>query len=511
MNLEEKVGQVMLIGVNGTAYSEEACQQIRRISPAGIAIESDNVRTPEQLSNFMHRLQSCAHGGDVLPLLTALAHEGQYVQRFQDKATTFPSAASLGAVGDPEAAFQMAQASGQELLLSGVNFVLGPVADVLLEPESAVIGSRSYGDDPAQVSAFVARAVEGYSTVGLLSAVKHFPGHGGVAEDSHDELPIDRASRAELDTLYLPPFVAGVRAGAPAVMLSHIVYPALDPGYTPATLSPTIIQYLRRELKFQGVVLTDAMTMKAVAASQPDMANAALRALQSGADLLLIPDAEKSDVIYKRLLKAVNQGELSETRLDEAVRRVLVLKSHANLMRYHKLELPEPDWAKHISLANRWAARAVSVMVNSKGQLPLPLSARKVLVAGPNPDWPFYSEMLATSLTASGREFELVTYPLPESGVLLDPDVRQTILDKAAEADLVIVFTWQSRLNRLRYNNDWQLSMVETMVLMRKPVVVVALKSPTDCQDFSVDVTCLATYGTVDGALTELINRLLGQ
>ncbi|MGW8252056.1 MAG: glycoside hydrolase family 3 N-terminal domain-containing protein, partial [Anaerolineales bacterium] len=185
MTLEEKIGQMILTGIEGDTFTPQTCSYIQGLRPAGVTLGGENLLDPESLRAFTAGLQTCAKQAGMPPLLVTLAHEGEYVDRFQSGTTTFPAALALGAAGDPRTAYQAALASGQELAYAGVNLILGPVADVLTNYDNEVISQRAYGGDVEQVSQYVSQAVRGYLQAGMIPVLKHFPGHGSSREDSH--------------------------------------------------------------------------------------------------------------------------------------------------------------------------------------------------------------------------------------------------------------------------------------------------------------------------------------
>ena len=196
MSLQQKVGQVIISGIVEAEMTPEMCLHMETYMPGGVILQQENIRSPQQVRKFVQDIEDCTAKTQPVPMFITLAHEGENVNRFREGATIFPSALALGATGDPQAAYQIAQITGSELAYSGFNMVLGPDADVLRNPDNTIIAMRTYGSDPAQVSQFVAEAVHGYNEAGLIPVLKHYPGHGGVAEDSHETLPIDNASEA---------------------------------------------------------------------------------------------------------------------------------------------------------------------------------------------------------------------------------------------------------------------------------------------------------------------------
>lgn len=510
MSPAEKVGQLLLVGIAGEKVSQENCAYLQQIKPAGITLSGENLPSPDSLRDFTQGLQACAQNADIPPLLMTLAHEGEYVDRFRSGTTLFPAALALGATGDPETAFQAALASGQELVYSGVNLILGPVADVLTNYSNEVISQRTYGGDPTQVSRFVARAVEGYQGAELIPALKHFPGHGSVAQDSHRTMPIDRSDLGTIRNVHLPPFRAGIAAGAPVVMLSHVSYPAIDNGREiPATVSENVVNLLRQELGFTGVILSDSMRMRAVTRIMT-IPEASLQAVQAGIDLLLVTTPADAEETKAYLLDGLKQGRLTEKRIDEAVRRVLWLKAAHGLADY-PVPLPDaPDWNANQQLAERIGERAVALIKDKEGLTPIPANKRDILVIGPGNGWELYP-MLRDALTENGFKADFAPFPQPWEGKIKDRGLLGSLAAQAKTYKLVLLFTWQAHLNRLTYDDTWQIELVDQLLKSGVPLIVVAIKSPTDILEFPEVGTYLAMFGTTLGQERALVDILVGR
>lgn len=287
-------------------------------------LSTGNVDSPATTARLTAGLQAAAAAAGDPTLVVAVDQEGGPVTRLGAPFVALPSAMAFGAAGDAGPAFaeRAARASGGELRSVGITLDLAPVADVNTDPRNPVIGERAFGDRPDPVSDLVAAAVRGYTAAGVGSALKHFPGHGGTDVDSHAALPTITRSRADLDRTDLAPFRAGAAAGVPAVLLGHLLVPALDPD-VPTTLSPAVLRLLRDELGFDGVAITDGLFMRALRDRYGDD-EVAVRALGAGMDLLLQPPSLPTS--YAAVLAAVRDGSLPAARLDEAVRRILTLK-----------------------------------------------------------------------------------------------------------------------------------------------------------------------------------------
>ncbi|MET8093172.1 glycoside hydrolase family 3 N-terminal domain-containing protein [Micromonospora sp. NPDC005220] len=324
--------------------------------------ETTNVDNPKQVHELTTGLRTAAGrlAAGPAPLLIGTDQEYGVVTRVTDGVTVLPSALAAGAAGDPKLTEAAWRAAGTELAAMGINIDFAPVADVLAT-RSTVIGSRSYGADPKQAAAQVGGAVRGLQAVGVAATLKHFPGHGHSADDSHQDLPVLTQSAAALQAGAWPPFTAGMDAGAMAVMSGHLDARAIDPG-TPATFSHKLLtDVLRGQLGFKGVVITDGMNMPPAKRWAPG--EAAVRALNAGNDLILMtPNVGQA---YDGLLAALRDGSLPRTRLVEAVTRVLTMK-------FRLAELPAAQMSSlnspaHRAAADALAAAAVTVLKGACG------------------------------------------------------------------------------------------------------------------------------------------------
>lgn len=360
MSLEDKVRQLLMLHVYGAHADDtehgagQANQRLygtdtiagvlRRHRPGGIIfIERNpldehaadtptrNLQSLEQISNLTAAVQGIAVETQGIGMLLATDQEQGPIVRLPPPASTLAGGATLGATGDIDLAERNAKQTGQELLQVGINLNFAPVADVNTNADNPVIGERAFGDHPDLVSSMVAAQVRGYRAAGIAATAKHFPGHGATDADSHQRLPVVNLPRDEWHTTHLPPFVAAIEEDVAAVMTAHVSAPALDESETPATLSrPILTDLLREEFGFDGVVVTDAMWMRAIRDHYDD-AEAALSALRAGADIILMPP--EPDRTVEHILDAVRHGHLDEDRIDDSVRRVLTLKHQLGLVR----------------------------------------------------------------------------------------------------------------------------------------------------------------------------------
>src|ERR671921_11833 len=318
LDVRDSVGQMFVVGMDGTAPNYHIEEMVDERNIGGVLLLGHNMESEEQTRELADSLQHLSmETQPATPLFVAVDHEGGEVQG----APWVPAQASAAEVGgraDPEEVRRISERIGGELRRGGVNTNLAPVVDA---GAGAAIGSRSYGDDPALVALMGAAFVEGSERAGVVSSAKHFPNHGPALEDSHEARPVVDHELQTVMQSDLAPFRTAVEAGVPMVMVGHLVYPALDPE-RPASLSPVAIELLREELGFGGVVVTDDLIMEG-ARRGGTTADAALRAVQAGVDLLLISGPpEDQAASYDAIVTAVESGELPRERIDASVERI---------------------------------------------------------------------------------------------------------------------------------------------------------------------------------------------
>jgi beta-N-acetylhexosaminidase len=364
--LERLAAACLFPGFPGLTPSDELRRWLER-GLGGVVLFARNVRDREQLGALTAALRA-----ERRDLLVAMDEEGGDVTRLEAASgSSYPGNHALGAVDDVELTEQVAAALGSELAGVGINLDLAPVADVNTNARNPVIGVRSFGADAERVARHVAAFVSGLQRVGVAACAKHFPGHGATEQDSHHELPVASGS---LDEALLP-FRAAVAAGVRAVMTAHIRVPEL--GDAPATLNRGILHgLLRGELRFSGMVITDALEMRAVSATV-GVEEGAVLALAAGADALCLGHDLPPDAVHRALLAAVRAGRLDEERLREAAERVSDAAGRA--------ARPAPDSLPSRDIGAAAARRALETdgaVALSRPALVVELSPRPSIAAG---------------------------------------------------------------------------------------------------------------------------------
>lgn len=511
MTLEQQIGQLFMVGFTDTEPTPEIVELIQRWHVGGIILFSRNCRDARQVSKLTHDLQALAcEAGHPAPLLIALDQENGLVRRLGNAITGFPGNMALGATGAEELTEAVAEATGRELRALGITMNLAPDADVNNNSANPVIGVRSFGEDPQLVARLTAAAVRGYRGADVVSTLKHFPGHGDTAVDSHLGLPVITHTLERLEQVELPPFRAGIAAGADTVMLAHLRLPTIASGEdVPASLSPTVVHLLRESLGFAGVIVTDCLEMDAVSKGV-GIERGALLALRAGVDLVLISHhSELQRGAIELVRAAAASGELSQDAIGAAAARVVRLKER-NLS-WDALPAPVTvdtvSTVAHQQLRDAAYARTTTLVRDDAGLLPLRLDsgARVLAVAQPPAnvtravDIRYRHEFFVDALRAHHANVQ---------GVCLGPaateDEREEILRAARAADLIIVVTINAHLD------PGQAGLMRRLLDTGRPVIGIAACNPYDLAVFPDLKTYLATYEYTQPALAAVADALCG-
>jgi beta-N-acetylhexosaminidase len=506
MTLEEKVGQLFMVFFRGATVPPALATMIRDQHVGGIVLfnRTGNLRSLPQATRLISAAQQLAiqHGAR-LPLFVAVDQEGGIVDRLPAPATDFPGAMALGAAGSVSLARRAAEATAVELRAVGVNMNLAPVLDVNDNADNPVIGVRSFGSSPQQVAALGEAMIEAYRANRIIAVAKHFPGHGNTSVDSHRGLPEVPRTLAQLWSVELVPFQVAVSAGVDAIMTAHVSYPYVEPDRSlPATLSPRLLQALLREgLGFGGVILSDSMTMGAIA-QDFGVAEACVMAFRAGADLLTFDasasgSATRQRQVMERLIKAIREDGALQARLEESARRILLLKARAGILDWAPPAGPAigPEgWPEHRDVA-RQVARAAITLVKDDGALVPIRAGEKVLLIQPSGVGD-----VSAPLRACHPELQVAR-------VALNPSSRDAArLARAAEsAAAVVVVTSDAR------EHPGQARLVAAVAgKVANRLIVAAVQSPYDLLAFPGVSSYLAAYSDRPVSLAALAEVLCG-
>jgi len=519
MTVDEKIGQLLFTTYHGsfTATDAPANQQlmhdvqdlhvggfiiITHGSPLGI-VKSQAYPT----AVLANQLQAESK----LPLLIGADFERGTAMRY-DEGTSFPTAMAVAAGGNVKDAYTMGKITALEARATGVHWVYAPDADVNNNPGNPIINTRSFGEDPTRVAEFVSAFVRGVQENGALATAKHFPGHGDTAADSHIDLPVIRADRARLDALELVPFRAAIGTGVGSIMTGHLNVPALEPDpNTPATLSHNILNdLLRKQLGYQGLVVTDAMDMGGITVRYAP-GEAAVRAVAAGADCVLMPPVP--DAAFEALQGAVKSGRISKTRLDESVRRILQAKARLGMNEKRLVDVNAINqkfgsaaWQKE---AQEISDRGVTLLRDTPHRLPLDGTkpSRALLLAFYADPEPYPGEDLEGELRA---RFDSVT-TLRADTRFVDASILKLPPPDSYDVAILALFV---RVSDRKGNVDVpaeQAALAEQVYKTGKPVITVAFGSPYLIERFPQAETWLAAFGISDVAQISAARALFGE
>jgi len=333
MTMDEKIGQMLMAGVPGSAISPASADIIHRYLPGGIIFYGYNIGDISGMSSFIQELQKESMAASGIPLFVSIDQEGGRVKRITDGVTQFPGNMAMGVVNDKGLTNQAARIIGMELRLCGINMNLAPDIDVNNNPCNPVINTRSFGASVPVVVALGRSYITGLQKSRCLAVAKHFPGHGDTHQDSHKTLPAIHYGRDRLDRVELAPFREAVRAGVACVMTAHIAYPTILGSDEPATLSPYFLTgVLRNEMKFNGIIISDDMEMHAIS-KKMGLDEAAVRTVLAGSYIILVSTSGSSvPLIFNGLKNAVSEGVISRERINASVRRILAAKLRYGIM-----------------------------------------------------------------------------------------------------------------------------------------------------------------------------------
>ncbi len=322
MNLDEKIAQMLIVYYNGTTFDDSLKSSLENTLPGGFILQGVNITNYKDTLEYVKKIKATA----TIPMFIAIDQEGGIVQRLRnlEEATVIPSMLEVGKTDDPNLAYEIGALMAREVRTLGINLVFAPVIDIFTNEENTVIGKRAFGTTKEEVIKMAFPLAKALSDNGMIPVFKHFPGHGDTTADSHYSLPIVNKTLEELYEEELVPFKEAISIKAPMIMAAHIAYPKITGDDIPATLSYKMItEVLREEMGYKGIIITDALNMKALTDDYTDY-EIYEKAINAGVDILLMPNGSSKTI--SQIKEAVIKGKIKEERIDESVRRILTLK-----------------------------------------------------------------------------------------------------------------------------------------------------------------------------------------
>lgn len=509
MTLREKIGQMINVRMSGeyAHLDSEKFGEYRRELERGVGgftVYRGEANSIAALTNELQKISK-------VPLLFAADYERGLRMQLRT-GTPFTTNMALGATGDVNAAAQQGRIICSEMRAIGVNWLFAPVVDINNNPDNPVINIRSFGEDPEQVGKFGRMFMVGVQSANCLATLKHFPGHGDTATDSHIGLSVVPIDRDRLDAIELVPFRMAIAAGAASVMTAHVAMPKITGDEVPGTLNPKVTtDILRKELGFQGIITTDAMEMGAINRNHSPE-KAAVMAVQAGADVILLPlDSAKA---ISAIEAAVKDGTLNEARIDESVRRLLNAKYRLGLSKNRLVDLSKVNAVvespKNVAVAYDVAERSITLLRNEGDLLPFDVKNQKKTL---------FAVVSADDDPLQGTAIVPEIQRRSGAGKILRFDPRSTAADYSAaiaeaagfEAVVLAVFVKRAANKGTVALPEAQVEFVRKMLAVGKPVAVVAFGSPYLLRQFPEAKVYAVTYAVEDVAQVAAVRVMFGE
>ncbi len=520
MTLREKIAQLVVIGFSGHPMNTRTREYRKFVHLVGqehvgglILVNVSNGRTvakadPLEAASFINRMQRLAR----IPLLVSGDFERGASMRV-DATTVFPHAMAFSASRDPNEARMEGEITAREARALGVEWLFFPDADVNNNPDNPIINIRSYGENPADVSAFVSAFIAGAHSVPgarVLTTAKHFPGHGDTATDTHLNLATITGDKARLEEIEWTPFRAAIQSGTDSIMTAHIAVPALDDPGIPATLSPKILTgILRDELGFKGIVVTDALEMGGIAQGY-STGQASVLALQAGADVLLMPP--DGEAAINAVEAAVRSGQIKQKRIEESVMRILIAKAHLGLATKRLVDLEDihsvVDSAESNAVAQQISDRSVTLVRNENDFVPLKSAATTAF---------FILTEGRASVEGLAFAAEVRKRSAAASVTIVDTSMTDADLDAAVQhASAAGQYVVAAFASVAAYRGSVVLgggfpAMLQNLTATKKPVALIALGNPYLLRNFPDVSAYMTTYSTVPPSEVSAVKALFGE
>ena len=498
MDLRALIGQKLVIGFDGTEIPDELRELVRHYRIGNVILFRRNTDTAAQTRRLCAEIRELILKETGYPPFIMIDEEGGMVTRMPRDIAPMPGNMAVAATGDPENAYTAARITARRLRRLGVNFNLAPVLDINSNPANPVIGVRSFGDTAERVITYASQAIRGYGEERFLCCGKHFPGHGDTATDSHLGLPRVGKTAEELRKTELKPFAAAVREGIPAIMTAHILYPEIEPEALPATMSRRIMTgLLREELGFEGLILSDCLTMNAIR-EHYGVGRGAAAAAAAGVDLRFVShDPQLQAEAAETMLRAAESGAIGAAELQASAERILRYKAeYADI----PAENSAPDCAADRSAAETIARRAATLVSGT------PFRADSDTFFCGCRDYRLTQAMNDPGNAPSSPGYLAGIFGGGFRTVGDDPDpeeIRETVRAAQPYGKTVMLM-----LNA--YLRPGQTALLRALAETGKPVIAAAMRAPYDLADLPENVIKLALYDLSDASLCALADILRG-
>ncbi|WP_342591544.1 beta-N-acetylhexosaminidase [Paenibacillus shirakamiensis] len=515
LTLPEKIGQLFICGFHTLVPDEQIKTLIEQYHIGGVVYFRRNIATAQQLADLSYHLQEISKPQTDIPLFVSIDQEGGMVSRIDHEGfTRFPGSMSLGAANQLELTEKIASMAADELIQLGINLNFAPVVDVNNNAANPVIGVRSFGEDPHLVAEHGAAAIKGFQDKGVSATAKHFPGHGDTAVDSHLGLAVVPHSKERMYAIELPPFQKAIQEGVDMIMTAHVIFPAFESEEIPATLSYDVLTtLLRKELNFEGLIVTDCLEMHAISKSI-GVAEGAVKSLQAGADLVLVSHTLEDQVAaIQAVLDAVQSGRITEERINESVSRILDLKNkRIGSITDKAPEIPVPltPVDKVEPMLRQVAEQSITLVNDEARNLPLKKDVSTLTVWAEvrhftevdEPGVFRYTLVEALQPYLKAEEIIIGSHPTDEE--------IASVLERSVNYDQVVVVTYTSEGS---LPSGQKLLIDKLYELTQGKLIVVSTRNPYDINEVPQVGTYLCAYEnrpvTVDAIAKVLVGEVI--
>lgn len=497
LSLEQKVGQMFMLNIDGKAIDSQQLQLIKRFHLGNLILFTKNLGTHKEVQELTAKFQEYSKSEFGLPAFISTDMEGGNVIRFGSDFPMFPGAAAVSSTGSLDKCELLSENVAKFLLNLGINMNLAPVCDVNDVATNPVIGARSFGNNPEIVSKFIKSHIKGHKKTGCLTCAKHFPGHGSTTQDSHEALPHITHTYDEFLKKDIPPFIEAISEGVDAIMTAHLLTP-IDPD-NPASLSPKVINYLRNELNYQGLIVTDSLVMKGVSMQGVDVA--VRKAILAGNDILI---ANANDimtilVLIQKAVDDVKNGLIDEKLINDACRRIINAK-----LKLNDKKKDEYNRDEFISISHDISKKSIAIFRDDNKLIPL--KSKKILCIS-SLVWNTISSFENIATASFGQKFkQLINQPVEDVEISQNP--TQEEIDKAldlAKSAEVVVF---SPLRIIIYKGQHEL--LRKLLEVNKNVIYVSLFDPYEVMLLDDVSSIIVGFEYNDLSIQSSIDVLIG-
>jgi len=501
LSLDIKIGQMIMAGFPSKHYDDNIEELIQDEKIGNFILFADNIGDKNEVVELTEGIQKKLQECTGIPGIISTDQEGGMVTRIHKGITVFPSNMAFAAANEEKSTFEEGKIEGEELRKLGINMNIAPVMDVNCNAKNPVIGCRSYGDDPENVSKLGIDLIKGLKEKGVIAVAKHFPGHGDTSIDSHLSLPVVNHDIKRLQEVELLPFKNAIGRGVDAIMSAHVLFPKVESEKVPATLSKKVLTgLLKNKMGFKGLIITDCMEMKAIADFYGSD-KAAVKAIIAGADLICISHSKE---VQKKCVKAIKaavlNGEISQERIDESVKKILDIKCKYNI----ECNLKGNTCSKeNIAFAEKISSKSITLLRDDKNLVPIKgkvvsISTKAIALTGADDkikmDNSFCHKL---SSACKGIKFEI---PMNPDDYLIDNIVKECL-----EADRIVIGIYNASVNKS------QVKLVEEISKINPNIILVSLRNPYDLLYFKEISTYINAYEYTDLSIESTIKILKGE